>query len=187
MLCDSGPYAFSNTDYNQVQSCYCSELQLEKLSWKPPRATGCCLFNLRVERKCVLSAQTTREHPHTRDAGCNYHSESERSPDGIIDQQICVLNEFTLIWYGGINSCSLTYYYTRRGPVDESCLLTAWQTASNDHRLKLTRSHLQTIQSFVILPQRLLWLLTMTLPREGRPPERSARMPKQTAPFTLWW
>lgn len=57
--------------------------------------------------------------------------------------------------------------YRSRGPVDKSCLPTVWQTASNDHPLKLTSSRPQMIQSFVILLQLIPWLQTVTPPQEG--------------------
>lgn len=47
--------------------------------------------------------------------------------------------------------------------------------------LKLTPSHPRMIQSFVILLQRILWSLTMTLPQEGQALKRSTRRQTHTA------
>lgn len=71
--------------------------------------------------------------------------------------------------------------YSSRGPVDKSCLPTVWQTASDDHPLKLTSSRPRMIQPFVILLQLIPWLQTVTPPQEGyRDPKWSAHTRKNT-------
>lgn len=69
----------------------------------------------------------------------------------------------------------------RQGSISASCviatvakahlinlvLLQCDRRSKGDHPLKQTLSHTQILQSFVILLQFVLWLLTMTIPQEG--------------------